>query len=51
MYLVREEFKAAIHNVVDLLWVELFGDGGIVSDISDECGDQFSFSFDRAAST
>jgi hypothetical protein len=46
MDFVHEEFEAAIHEVLNFLGVEFFGDRSIVDAVGKEDGYQFSLSFD-----
>jgi hypothetical protein len=48
--LVHEDLEARIHDLVDLLGVELLGEGGEVGDIGEKDGDELSLTFYGAAS-
>jgi len=47
--LVHEDLEAPIHDPVDLLRVELLGDGGEVRHIRKEDGDELALPFHRAS--
>ena len=46
--LIHEDLEAAIHDPVDLLGVELLGEGGEVRHVGKEDGDELALPFDRA---
>ena len=46
MDLIHEDLEAAIHDLVDLLGIELLRDGREVRHIGKEDGDKFALTFD-----
>ena len=46
--LIHEDLEAPVHDPVDLLGVELLGDGGEVRHVGKEDGDELALPFDRA---
>jgi len=46
--LMHQDLETPVHDLVDFLRVEPFGNGGEVGHIRKEYGHQFPFSFDRA---